>query len=296
MINLMQPVSHQSNPFRNIYLPLALAGSQALQSSQSSSHDTLARISVFHSVLASAAVNLQSLTSDQANYFYQLACYHRREALKAARDALTDKSSSYKELMTAILSLVSVDIVDGGIHDHWIHLEAATQLRNSRQKSRIIGLQTRQLNAMCRMLGLFARTALYDPHGKPWPGSIATGDDSRFEDLGPSVEFIYGITPYLAKAMFNNHELAAYLDYYDGDYPESLVEACESFHDELISWDIDSEGFSTLSLEDGPSLGVARAQVTAFYNAILIYHYRSVQRCHREELESEQREVLKAMN
>ena len=296
MVSLMQPVSHHNNPFKNIYLRLALGGCQALQSSQTSSQNSLARISVFHSVLASAAVNLRSLTLDQASYFYQLACYHRREALKAARDALADKSSSYKELMTAILSLVSVDIVDGGMHDHWIHLEAATKLRNSQLKSRVIGLQTRQLNAMCKMLGLFARTALYEPDGTPWPGFVATTGDTSFDDLWPSIEFIYGITPFLAKAILKNHELASYLAYYKKDYPESLVEACEAFHDELLSWTIDSEAFSTINADDGPALVVAKAQATAFYNATLIYHYRTIQQCERQEQRKEQKEVLQAMN
>ena len=110
MVSLMQPISHQSNPFKNIYLRLAFEGSVALLSVNGKGQASAARVSIYHSVLASAAVNLRSLTSHQADHFYQVSCYHRKEALRAARDAMTSRNSSYKELMTAILCLVSVDV------------------------------------------------------------------------------------------------------------------------------------------------------------------------------------------
>lgn len=112
MVCLMQPISHRHSPFKNIYLRLAIQGSREVAYGQAASPGSLARRSIYHSVLACAALNIQSLTLDIASHFHRLACYHRSEGLKAARDALADKSSSYKELMTAILAMVSVDVSD----------------------------------------------------------------------------------------------------------------------------------------------------------------------------------------
>ena len=106
MVYLMQPVSHRSNPFKNIYLTAALAGSRDLASPQMSP----AAVSVYHSVLASAAINLQGSSPERVGCLHQAACYHRREALKAARSALDSRQCGYKAAMTAILSLVSVDV------------------------------------------------------------------------------------------------------------------------------------------------------------------------------------------
>ena len=106
MVYMMQPVSHRSNPFKTIYLTTALAGSRDLASPQISP----ATVSVYHSVLASAAINLQGSAPEKASCFHGLAYYHRQEALKAARSALDGRYCSYKAVMTAILSLVSVDV------------------------------------------------------------------------------------------------------------------------------------------------------------------------------------------
>ena len=150
---------------------------------------------------------------------------------------------------------------------------------------------------MCGMLGLFARTALHDLAPKRWMGSVDVLENGTLDDLCPSIESIYGITPFLAKAILKNHELALHLAYYSqNDRPESLLEACEALYDELTAWSIESEEFATINAHDGPALAVAGAQATAFYNATLIYHLRTIQQCNRAHLRGEQQKVLEAMN
>jgi arginine metabolism regulation protein II len=106
MVYLMQPVSHRRNPFKTIYLNTALEGCRDSASPETSA----ATVSVYHSVLAAAAIHLQWSTPQETSYLNQMACYHRQEALKAARSALNDKKCTYKAVMTAVLSLVSVDV------------------------------------------------------------------------------------------------------------------------------------------------------------------------------------------
>lgn len=149
---------------------------------------------------------------------------------------------------------------------------------------------------MCRLHSLFAQTALYNPSPKPWTGPEDLSDDLSLVDLGTSIEFIYGITPFIAKAISKNFELSQHLAYHRDSYPEGLLDACEMLHEELLTWAVDNENFSSIENRAGPELEVVKAQATAFYYSTLIYHYRSIQGCTRHELVKEQQAILAAMN
>lgn len=109
MLCLMQPVYHRMSPFKTVYLPTALNGTPNLNVTRNSYQVSNAATAVFHGVLASAAANLQGLYGNNRR-FRDLFCHHKYFALLAARKALIDGRSTYKELMTAILCLVSVDV------------------------------------------------------------------------------------------------------------------------------------------------------------------------------------------
>ncbi|OBT82751.1 hypothetical protein VE02_09105 [Pseudogymnoascus sp. 03VT05] len=276
MIHLMQPVFHQGNPFRTIYLPLAIEGSPNLAVSSHSGPLYSASVTVFHSLMSMAAVHLQSLGSGEYG-LQQLACHHKQRALITLQSALATQSSNYRDLMTAILSLVSADIIDGGTSDHWIHLEAAIQLQASRHYASL--------------------TAQPRPKPKPWPGIDNVPSDVDSDFLEPSIEFIYGITTSIAGAILKIYRLTQYIAYYKGqEYPQALMQACETLGDELCSWSIDFEPFSAIDPKEEHMLKVARAQARAFYYAALIYYYRSVQNCSRKCLHLEQQAAIAAMN
>lgn len=109
MVHLMQPVFHPRNPFKTIYLPLAIKGSSELELTTNSDRVYPASVTVFHSLMSAAAVSLRSLQLGEEN-LQHLACYHKQRALTTLRSALAAQSSSYKDLMIAILSLVSTDV------------------------------------------------------------------------------------------------------------------------------------------------------------------------------------------
>lgn len=113
MVHLMQPISHQANPFERIYLPLAIRGSSDLKGRNSSGALCSPRVAVCHSLLAAAANNLQGLGSGEED-MESAAVFHRQNALITLRGALASRSSGYKDLMTAILALVSVDVSSNG--------------------------------------------------------------------------------------------------------------------------------------------------------------------------------------
>lgn len=109
IVHLMQPVSHRGNPFQTLYLPLAIEGSTATEVDQNSRGISPATVAVFHSLLCSAATNLQGLGSGESG-LQQLAFRHKERALNALRSSLARKVGRYKDLMVAILSLVSADV------------------------------------------------------------------------------------------------------------------------------------------------------------------------------------------
>jgi arginine metabolism regulation protein II len=109
VVHLMQPVSHPRNPWKTVYLPLALHGSSQLDLPKSWNQLHSASVAVFHGVLSIAAVNLQSMEADQES-LERLACHHKQRALVALQSTLATKSTPYKGIMAAILSLVSADV------------------------------------------------------------------------------------------------------------------------------------------------------------------------------------------
>lgn len=187
--------------------------------------------------------------------------------------------------------------MDGGIRDYWIHLDAGTKLQRSRHNARIVSHPTQVLNTICTMLSLLARTAVYDVEPLPWTGKEPFSGEANITSLAQSIEYIYGITPYIARAIFKIVRLSQHLHYYrDRDIPPMLMAACEALGDELTSWTIESEMFLSIDYEQTVTLEVVRCQTCAFYNATLIYYYRVIQGCDRASLQHEQQEVIKSMN
>ena len=109
VVHLMQPIFHPRNPFKTIYLPLAIKGSSELELITDSDRVYPASVTVFHSLMSAAAVSLRRLQPREES-LQHLAYYHKQCALVALRSALATQSSSYKDLMIAILSLVSTDV------------------------------------------------------------------------------------------------------------------------------------------------------------------------------------------
>lgn len=201
--------------------------------------------------------------------------------------------------MVAILSLVSADLLNGGVDDHWIHLEAARQLQASRHFASVVSHETRQLDSICKMLRLFAQTTLCSPEPEPWPGSNMTFREADFDSLSPSIEYIYGIARPTAGALLKTYRMTQILAHYRQahlDLPDALLQACEDLGDELASCSVSSETFSAIGSQSQQMLAVARAQATAFDAAAKIYYSRSVQSCRREDLTEEQLTTIAALN
>lgn len=108
---LLQPVFHPRNPWRTTYLPFALEGCPDLCLAKNSMPSSGVSISLFHSILSSAAFHLRNVMGGSREY-HNLGLQHRAKALRALKFALVapNNSHQYTVYLTAMLSLVTIDV------------------------------------------------------------------------------------------------------------------------------------------------------------------------------------------
>ncbi|OBT63559.1 hypothetical protein VE03_07048 [Pseudogymnoascus sp. 23342-1-I1] len=295
--DILQPVLHPSNPWRTTYVPIALEGSSDVLVARNSGNIPYAAIALSHSLQASAAFHLQRLTRS-SEQFHRLGVSHREKALWALKEALTNGNDlhQYKVYMATMLSFVTTDIMNGDTSDYWVHLNGCNQLQRSRHFSRVVSLPTQQLNSICNILSLLARTTSHEIQPHPWPENKPFPIPT-FESSQRCVEYMYGITPRIANALQETCQLAEYLAFYDEeDAPSKLLTACEEVGDELAMWTIDTETFISIDPKETAMIEIVQCQARAWHAAVLIYYYRTIQKCNPGDLENERGTILENLN
>jgi arginine metabolism regulation protein II len=197
--------------------------------------------------------------------------------------------------MSALRSpLLQWQIMNGDTSDYWIHLKGCNQLQKSRHFSNVVSLPTQQLNSISSFLGLLALTTSHKFEPLPWPCEGSPFSKPLFRADEKSIEYMYGITLDLANALQRTCDLAQYLEFYSGKIvPPTLLEACEDLGDELATWKIDNELFSTIDPGQTAMLDIARCQARAWHSSILIFYYRTIRMCNPTDLEDDRKIVLK---
>lgn len=290
--DLLQPVFHPGNPWRTTYFPFALEGCPELFLSQSSSPTSYVSIALFNSLLSSAAFHLRNVTGG-STALHKLGLQHRTKSLQALNAALVHPSDSqlYTVYLTAMLSLVTIDVSIPGLRsqsltdqtmtgedtDFPIHLKACRQLQ---KPPSVVGDSNQQVNSICRFLTLLARTTSIDLRPKAWgiDGSPLFDQTPHFRSDERSIEYIYGITPTLGNLLEKTCQIAEFLAVYkDQDIPAALLDSVETLGDELSTWSIETEPFSSIGPEQSPMLEIARCQARAFHSAVLIFYFRTIE-------------------
>lgn len=109
---LLIPLEHPMNPYRNLYVPAALAAASVGEPGLHQLRDRSIVDSVLlYSLLSSAAFHRWNCAPEQTK-FHHLGSQHRQKALRLLQSALTDVASGVhtETLLMAMLSLVSVDV------------------------------------------------------------------------------------------------------------------------------------------------------------------------------------------
>lgn len=112
---LMIPTQDQDNPFRTVFIPLALAVPSFSQ--QSSGNGAL-----LHSIYAISAFHRAQLSSPN-EYFFSLGTKHHRVALEHLRRSVLRSEGSQREaILATIIAMSSIDVIKGQSATWRIHL------------------------------------------------------------------------------------------------------------------------------------------------------------------------------
>jgi arginine metabolism regulation protein II len=108
--DLLQPISHVQNTYRELYLPTALEGT----SSPMLNPDTpkaMAQTALYHALLSASAYHIWNCDRNQTKY-QSIGAKHRHQAHYYLQFAVntTIPGADYKLFMIAILSLVTIGV------------------------------------------------------------------------------------------------------------------------------------------------------------------------------------------
>jgi arginine metabolism regulation protein II len=156
VIPIMTVVTHPKNPWRTIYLPRALS---AVGDLISLGRTSSARNALLHALLASSAFNLKSRFpdgSDAQKHYFQLGVRLKSEAYIWLGDCLGRDLSKqkYKDVVTAVLSMVTIDVLWGSMSDCQLHLAAVESIIDLRYKTR--PKMSRKAKILHRIAGMYA--------------------------------------------------------------------------------------------------------------------------------------------
>lgn len=136
--DLMTVVALATNPWKTLYFPRAL---QAVGDLAGLGYTSNSRNSLLNALLAVSCFNLSSKfsrDSEQSRYFVNLGIEFRSQASGFLKVCLakTVKKERYKDVLTAILSMNSIDVVWGTMADCQYHLTVCEDYIKARMRRR----------------------------------------------------------------------------------------------------------------------------------------------------------------
>lgn len=107
--DIIQPIRHFHNTYRDLYLPTALQGAHITVSD--SKIQRPAPSALFHALLASAAFHLWNCNMSQTK-FRRLGSQHRVQALRLLQSAIDapNLGTDYRSLMMSMLALITIGV------------------------------------------------------------------------------------------------------------------------------------------------------------------------------------------
>ncbi|KAJ5247252.1 hypothetical protein N7468_002235 [Penicillium chermesinum] len=251
--NVLQPLSHPENPYRSIYVPLAVEG--VFEMGQIAKMVApCVKICTFHAIIATAAFHMHGSDVSGSSEYHKIGHVQRQMALKCMQLALLDETlpTNYQSFMTAMMSLLTVGVMEGRILDFHVHIQAMIELRKSRRDWKILSSQTRQLNDMSRFLILLSRTT---SHSIPAPITL----DDRREICTLRTQLHH---PFLAA----QHPI-----------PDPFALAAEQLGNKLISWHLSPDIALSIFPTDPSMQLIFSHHAQAWHAAAYIYYLHCIQ-------------------
>ncbi|KFY33785.1 hypothetical protein V494_07331 [Pseudogymnoascus sp. VKM F-4513 (FW-928)] len=293
---LLQPIPHSQNTYSSLYVPNALLGSATLRGGPARGGS--GTVAIFFSLMATSAFNLRG-TNMNSN-FDQVARTLRLKAFDWLQMALEELpeldhgkkdvcgpgvSQMYESAISAILTLITADIMEGSMNEYQVHLGGVNRICKQ-MRDRSIELDQR-LVTISSFLTVLSETTSIDLPPIPWlagysfpnPGSNMFTDDC-------SLEVTYGITATLANYLHQVTILSQHISYFISQSRPihfTLLSACHEFSKTISSWSIDWEDLSSLPAANC-NVFLGKMHILAFAQSLHIYFHTRVLPCTDSEM------------
>lgn len=282
--DLLQPAQHTRNPYKSIYFPRAIIALAAGIYAK----PTFSNSALFHALLSVSAFHLHRRTAGEVHY-EKIGRLHRLKAVKYLQEALKHGSADEYTTMSAMLSLASTDLMEGGMTEFWIHLDGSQRLQSAVLAKETWDSEHKQLHTICSFMSTLAQST--DPNLKsiPWNEDKSSIKNSPFQIDDHSLEFTYGTTGRLASLLFVTIKLRQHIAFYrmkDLGLPSSLIQVCSNLATLISAWSIADESLASVPASDSETLALVKCYVTAFHASTAIYFYTLVQPCSSSLLRS----------
>jgi arginine metabolism regulation protein II len=298
VVTLLQPIPHRHNTYSSLYVPNALLGSAKLRGGLA--RGSSGKIAIFFSLLATSAFNLRGTNTTSS--FDEVARTLRLKAFDWLQMALEELSEldhgerdvsrftvshMYETAISAILTLITADIMEGSMTEYLVHLDGVNKICDQlRDGDQSIELDQR-LVTISSFLTVLSATTSIDLLPMPWPtkNAFSHSRSNIFND-GWGLEITYGITATLANYLQQITTLSQHISYFISQslpiYP-TLLSACHDFSKTLSSWSIESENLSSLPAANC-NIFLAKSHILAFAQSLQIYFHTRVLPCTDAEM------------
>ncbi|KAK5204721.1 hypothetical protein LTR41_009577 [Exophiala xenobiotica] len=306
---VLPPLPHPKNAYATIYVPKAMAGASNVLFGLNCAESEVpsSNIAIFYAVLATSAFHLRSTNAESGLRFDVLARGFRAKAFESLQKALqeplenigdealldlsTQSTAHLEAIMSAMLTLVTMDIMEGSMSEYWIHLEGMDRLSTQLQREEHASPKIARLTTISTFLSTLASTTSLELTPMPWTGEHYDTLEFHFSTTGTGygLEYAYGITPTLANIMQQILTLSRHISYYTArsdPFPPTLISACRKLSDTLSSWSMDSEAIAELFLSSGTDFAhqLGRNHILAFAHALRVYYHIRILPCRSSEM------------
>lgn len=316
VLRIFSILDNKNTPWSSFHLPRAL---QCCSELEVVGKSTPARSALLHAILSVSTYNLQCRHASEnqdavARKWAELGMKYRMEALQflktsAGNPLVATTNAEYKELLAAMLSMVTVDVVSGDTRTCGTHLNGCESLIKARRDDGRGSAKTKALHRIFYYLQVMQDATeltcnAFRPANNHAGCSISDFNDAEYLDLyeapidekldSASYELIYGLPQSLLVLLhkvcnllqnINSSENAA--------IAPSLIQACDQLEDEILDWPVEeaTARLKTTRLDEPNSL-IIQHHVRAFHNAITIFFCRNIRLMNRRYLQGYVKNVI----
>ncbi|RDW62246.1 hypothetical protein BP6252_11679 [Coleophoma cylindrospora] len=328
VVDIMASISTDSSPWKSVHLPRALQGSGEIEATGQTSNS---RNALLHAILSTSAYNLASqfLHTKQEELARQyrilgqdLFCKTVYLIQSCMQEEIDGRGPKYKELLAAMLSVISIGVMSGNTRNTRVHLVGCESLIRTMKEKRLKpkSSKARVLHRVYYYLKVMQESTAstrdlifqdtgsnsprklgseaYYPRTKPQSTSleaiaewlnIRKSNEDDFESFG--CEFLYGVPQDLIILIGKSTDLVQDITLFWASHPDAvlppeLVARCDVVESEILDWPIDAALSSPYIQTATPERQeIIYHQTQAFHKATIIFFSQHVRPIHRYHLQ-----------